>query len=152
MKPIYAACFMLLISHSTFADVVSKSYWGDKAIGSHDTVSYHTPNAREHHLAVKGVKKHSVSYQGANWYFASQTSADKFAADPAKYKPRYNGFCANALSLGEGLITTDGQVWEFFGEQLHLFYAERGRQRWINGDWKSYQDDANAAWQNLKNG
>lgn len=152
MKPLFTACFILLVSSSALADVVSKSYWGDEAIGSHDSVGYHTAKAREDHQAIKGVKKYSVSYLGANWYFASQSSADKFSADPAKYTPRYNGFCANALSLGEGLIATDGQVWEFFGDQLHLFYAERGRQRWLKGDWKRYQKEANNAWSQLKNG
>ena len=50
------------------------------------------------------------------------------------------------MSLGEGLITTDGTVWEFFGEQLFLFYAEAGRQRWLKGDWKAYQSQADTAW------
>jgi hypothetical protein len=36
---------------------------------------------------------------------------------------------------------------EFFGDRLHLFYAERGRQRWLNGDWRAYQRDADAAWE-----
>ncbi|WP_255855055.1 hypothetical protein [Marinobacterium rhizophilum] len=71
---------------------------------------------------------------------------------PQRYLPAYHGHCANALSLGEGLIATDGRVWEFFGDQLHLFYAERGRQRWLNGDWKAYKADADQAWSNLKTG
>ena len=60
--------------------------------------------------------------------------------------PEYNGFCSNALALGEGLIRTDGSVWEFFGDKLHLFYAERGRQRWLDGDWKAYNREAAKAW------
>jgi len=55
-----------------------------------------------------------------------------------------------ALSLGEGLIKTDGTVWEFFGGNLHLFYAERGRQRWLNGDWEAYKVQADKAWAELK--
>ncbi|WP_205472872.1 hypothetical protein [Agarivorans sp. Alg241-V36] len=74
-------------------------------------------------------------------------AADKFAAKPEAYQPKYNGFCANALSLGEGLIATDGQVWEFFDNQLHLFFAEKGRKRWLEGDWKAYQQQADLAWQ-----
>lgn len=93
-----------------------------------------------------GNETHTVIWQGAEWRFASQVSADKFAENPTKFAPRYNGHCANALSLGEGLIPTSGKVWEFFGDRLHLFYAERGRQRWLNGDWKTYQITADAAW------
>ena len=137
---------------AVFAEVVSKSYWGKDAIDNHDTVAYHDLMVREEHQEVKGNKAFVVKYKIANWYFASQQSADKFASAPQKYEPRYNGFCANALSLGEGLIPISGKVREFFGDQLHLFYAERGRQRWMKGEWQSSQKQANSAWQALRNG
>lgn len=63
--------------------------------------------------------------------------------------PQYNGHCSNGLSLDEGLIRTDGSVWEFFGDKLHLFYAERGRQRWLTGDWQAYRRQADKAWQDI---
>ncbi|MGB1239481.1 MAG: YHS domain-containing (seleno)protein [Pseudomonadales bacterium] len=149
-KSLIFAVLLSCASSISTAEVVSKSYWGDKAIGGHDTTAYYDAAVQRSHREVAGSKRYSVQWQGANWYFASQTSADKFAASPERYKPQYNGFCANALSLGEGLIPTDGTVWEFFGDQLHLFYAERGRERWLNGDWKRYQKEANTAWQQLK--
>ena len=152
MKKILLGMVILAFTSSSWAEVVSKSFFGDKAIGSHDTVAYHDESVREQHKEVLGSNKFIVEYSGANWYFASQSSADKFKADPAKYKPLYNGHCANALSLGEGLIPTDGEIWEFFGEELHLFYAEPGRQRWLNGDWKSYRKAADKAWLQLKDG
>ncbi len=152
MKVIISALLFCVFSSSLYAEAVSKSYWGDKAIGSHDTVAYHSSHAKTEHKEVIGDERFAVKYLGANWYFASQASADKFKENPAKYKPLYNGHCANALSLGEGLIATNGKVWEFFGDELHLFYADRGRQRWLDGDWKSYRKQADAAWQKLKNG
>ena len=129
------------------AEPVSTSFFGNTAIGGQDTVSYHAPALRQSHRVLEGDSRFEVSYLGANWRFASIESADRFAADPAKYIPRYNGFCANALSLGEGLVKTDGTVWEFFGDQLYLFYGESGRQRWLTGDWQSYRSQADAAWQ-----
>lgn len=152
MKTFISALALSLASTIASAEAVSKSYWGDKAIGAHDTVAYHSASAKKNHQGVIGSKKYVVKYLDANWYFATQASADKFKADPDKYKPLYNGHCANALSLGEGLIPTDGQVWEFFGDELHLFYAERGRQRWLNGDWQSYRQQADTAWAKLKDG
>ena len=131
------------------AEPVSTGYWGKVAIGEQDTVAYHSPAVQQNHQALRGSERYRVSWQGADWYFASPASADKFRADPERYRPQYNGHCSNALSLGEGLIATDGTVWEFFGDQLHLFYAERGRQRWLNGDWKSYRSQAGAAWDRL---
>ena len=126
---------------------VSTSYWGNVALGGHDVVAYYQEDAKQTRLVAKGNDAYSVEWQGVSWQFASQASADKFAKDPSQYVPRYNGYCANALSLGEGLITTSGKVWEFFGDELHLFYAERGRQRWLNGDWKYYQTLADQAWE-----
>ena len=72
-----------------------------------------------------------------------------FAADPDRYSPTYNGHCANALSLGEGLIRTDGTHWEIFDDRLYLFFAARGRDRWTDGNWKTYKAEADAAWQAL---
>jgi len=150
-KSLFAAA-MLSITANSWAEAVSKSHWGDKAIGSHDTVAYHDEKVMTTHQEVKGNERFIVKYSGANWYFASQTSADKFKQNPEKYKPVFNGYCANALSLGEGLINTDGSVWEFFDDQLHLFYAERGRQRWLQGDWQNYRQQADKAWLALKDG
>ncbi|GLS92395.1 hypothetical protein GCM10007916_34660 [Psychromonas marina] len=138
---------MLLISSVAFADEpVSKSYFGSVAISGVDTIAYHQLKGKKDNQAMMGNSRYSVEWKGANWYFVSQQSAEKFAADPARYQPNYNGFCANALSLGEGLIKTDGSVWAFFDDQLFLFYSEAGRQRWLKGDWKSYNRQAKKAW------
>lgn len=142
---------LVMSSQLSLAEAVSKSYWGSVAIGGMDTVAYHQRTNRANHTEVQGQKIYVVKWKDANWHFATQASADKFAANPEKYRPEYNGHCANALSLGEGLIPTDGSVWEFFGDELHLFYAERGRQRWLKGDWKTYKQQANQAWTKLKN-
>lgn len=126
---------------------VSASGAGPTAIGGHDTVSYHLPAVRQSHRVLAGDARFVVMYLGARWQFASRESAERFAAEPARYVPQYNGFCANALALGEGLIRTEGTVWEFFGDRLYLFFAERGRQRWLTGDWQSYRSQADVAWQ-----
>jgi len=149
VEKIVTVLLLSLLSLFTQAEPVSKSYWGDKAIGSHDTVAYHQAAVRETHSEVIGSKGFTVKYKGANWFFATKSSADKFTKDPEKYIPLYNGFCANALSLGEGLIPTSGKIWEFFGDELHLFYAERGRQRWLKGNWQQYQKVADQAWHTL---
>lgn len=148
-----AIIFMAItVPIASATEVVSKSFWGDKAIGGHDTVAYHDDEVRENHSEVTGKKTFIVEYGGANWYFANQASADKFAQDPDKYRPLYNGHCANALSLEQGLVPTSGKIWEFFGDELYLFYAEPGRQRWLKGDWQSYRKAADQAWAKLKNG
>jgi len=131
------------------AEPVSKSRFKGVAIGGHDSVAYHSLVRDPQDKALKGVKKFVVKYKGAKWNFADQESADKFAAEPEKFSPAYNGHCANALSLGEGLVRTDGTHWEILGDQLYLFYAPRGRTRWLDGNWETYKVDADAAWDKL---
>ena len=65
--------------------------------------------------------------------------------DPERYAPACNGHCANALSLGEGLIKTDGTHWQIFEDQLYTFYATRGRDRWFAGDFKENKKEADKA-------
>lgn len=150
MKNILIIFIALTVSNSVLAsEPVSKSFWGDVAIEGVDTTAYHLAEVQKKHKEITGKSEFSVKWKEAIWHFASQQSADRFASDPERYRPVYNGFCSNGLSLGEGLVKTDGTVWEFFGDQLHLFYAEKGRQRWLKGDWKAYRQDANKAWAEL---
>lgn len=131
------------------AEPVSKSRFSGVAIGGHDSVEYHQIERDPQDSAVEGAKTYTVEYKGAKWRFASKESSELFAANPDKYSPSYNGHCANALSLGEGLIRTDGTHWEIFDDKLYLFYAARGRDRWTDGSWKTYKVDADAAWKRL---
>ncbi len=131
------------------AEPVSKSKLGGVAIGGKDTVAYHSLNQSPQQSALTGKKKFIVKHKGAKWRFADKASADKFAADPDKYSPAYNGHCANALSLDKGLLRTDGTHWEIYGDKLYLFYAAKGRTRWNDGNWQSYKVDADAAWAKL---
>ena len=128
---------------------VSKSWVGGVAIDSHDTVAYHHPDAITQHVATKGKGSFEVEWKGATWRFSTEENRDAFVANPEKYSPAYNGHCANALSLGEGLIRTDGTHWEIFGDQLYLFYASRGRDRWTGGDYTIYKAQADKAWQEI---
>ncbi len=141
-----AVLAFVLLSPAFGAEPVSTGFWGGPAIDGKDTVSYRSSDARASHTASVGDKRHEVQYLGATWRFASKESAERFAANPVAYVPLYNGHCANALSMGEGLVRTDGAVWDFFGDKLYLFYAEGGRQRWLKGDWSTYKKQADAAW------
>lgn len=142
-------CASLALGSVRAAEPVSKSRLGGVAIGGHDPAAYHALPRDPQAAAVEGEKAHAVEYKGATWRFASADSAERFAADPERYAPTYNGHCANALSLGEGLVRTDGTHWEIFGDELFLFYAGRGRERWLDGNWERYREEADAAWAEL---
>jgi len=141
---------MILLGFPAFAaEPVSKSRFGSVAIGGHDSVAYHSLETAPQASALEGKKSFTVKYKGAKWRFLSQESADLFAANPEKYQPAYNGHCANALSLGKGLVRTDGTHWEILGDQLYLFYAAAGRERWTDGNWETYKVDSDKAWAKL---
>ncbi|WP_320823043.1 YHS domain-containing (seleno)protein [Reinekea sp.] len=128
---------------------VSKSFFNGVAIGGQDTVAYFSPASRQSGQSVEGDKSFASQWLGAIWYFANAADRDKFAANPAAYTPEFNGHCANALSLGEGLIKTNGQTWQFFGDQLFLFYAPRGLTRWQDGNVEAYLATARQNWLRL---
>ena len=140
---------LLLQSIAFAAEPISKHKKTDVTIGGHDTVAYHDDKNVAKNKATKGEKDLTVEWMGAVWQFTNEQNRDAFLADPDRYRPAYGGHCANALSLGEGLIKTDGKTWEIFEDQLYVFYAPRGRKRWNNGNWAGYKADADNAWQEI---
>lgn len=111
--------------------------WSSK----HDVTAYSEKGLRE-----KGKLTFQVNWQGVGWVFASQAQRDLSAQNPEKYTPAYNGFCSNALVQGEGLIRTSEEVWHIFEGQLHMFFADRSRQAWLNGDYKTLKPKTDKAW------
>jgi len=151
VKTLFAFVFMLTAIQLYAAEPIAKSRLGGIAIGGHDTVAYHALPAEPHEKAVSGNKAYTVKWKGAKWRFASEESAARFRAEPEKYSPAFNGHCANALSLGKGLLKTDGTHWEIFGNQLYLFYAAKGRNRWTAANnVQAYIEAAEEAWSKLK--
>ena len=141
---------LMIISFNLRAtEPVSKNFLTGLAIGGHDSVAYHRPDSIASNKAIQGNKTWKAEWKGASWLFSSKTDRDLFAANPEKYSPAYNGFCANALSLDEGLFKTDGRHWQIFGNRLYSFYAARGRQRWLAGDYEEYKAVADAAWEKI---
>ena len=141
---------LLIVAFNLNADEpVSKSFLTGIAIGGHDSVAYHRIGNAEPHQAIEGNQTWKAEWKGADWLFSSKTDRDLFAANPERYSPAYNGFCANALSLGEGLISTDGSHWQIFGDRLYTFYAARGRERWLAGNFEAYKLIADKAWKGL---
>ena len=49
---------------------------------------------------VKGNPAFERTYQGATYLFASSVDKADFDKDPAKYAPRYGGFCSYGVTVG----------------------------------------------------
>ncbi len=111
-----------------------------------DTVALSTLNA-----VARGDAAHAVVHDGVAYYFASETTAETFAADPAAYMPQYGGFCAFAVALGKKLDgdpryadIVDGELFLFVNEEFFAKYKENREEtlRKAKEVWPSIQHKA----------
>ena len=51
--------------------------------------------------AVKGDKQFAAEHNGKTYYFVSEETKALFVANPDKYLPAYDGYCAYGMSLGK---------------------------------------------------
>ncbi|MGC8916768.1 MAG: YHS domain-containing (seleno)protein [Thermoanaerobaculum sp.] len=53
--------------------------------------------------AVEGKPELATEFQGQTFYLANADVKKMFEAEPAKYVPAYNGYCATAMAQGKKL-------------------------------------------------
>jgi YHS domain-containing protein len=94
------------------------------AIRGYDPVAYFTDNK-----PVKGSPAHKADYAGSVFHFASQANRDAFAANPAKYAPQYNGFCAFGTAGGYK-AAIDPAAFTVVNDKLYLNYNQDVRKKW----------------------
>lgn len=94
------------------------------AIEGHDPVAYFTEDR-----AVRGDADFTADYKGAKYRFVSAANRDAFKANPAKYAPKYGGFCAYAVSQGY-TAPIDPAAFSVVNGSLYLNYSKRVRKIW----------------------
>lgn len=67
----------------------------DVVLGGYDLVAYFDDKS-----ATKGSGEHAVKYGGNIYYFANEEHQEMFITNPAKYLPRFGGFCPVNLRQG----------------------------------------------------
>ena len=97
---------------------------------------------------AEGNAAYTVKHDGAAYYFASQASADLFAANPEGYLPQYGGFCAYAVALGRKFDgdprfadVVDGKLYLFVNDEIFQTYKKNP---------KKYIRDAEKMWPKIK--
>lgn len=98
---------------------------GGAAIRGYDPVAYHLEKA-----PVKGERRFRYEWKGHEWRFKSVENRDRFIADPEKYAPQFNGFCAWAASQGY-LASTVPEAWTIRDGKLYLNYSLSVRSTWL---------------------
>ena len=114
------------------------------ALSGYDPVSYFTPGRPE-----KGNDAFWFAYDDAIYYFKSAEHRATFAADPERYAPQYDGFCAAGLSKGVK-HEADPEAWAIVNGKLYVVeLKERIAEFKQHPD--SFIDKANANWPRLRN-
>jgi len=135
--PNFPALFNVLFVSICVAQLVyiKNTEAGDVAIDGYDTVAYFTLKK-----ATKGNDQYIYQWKGRTWRFSSSRHREMFIANPEKYAPQFNGFCANGLSDGHA-VAANPQNWRIIDGKLYLFFSEYGRDQWT-GDVKPLIENA----------
>jgi hypothetical protein len=112
------------------------------AIGGYDPVSYFADAQPQ-----KGSEAFWFAFDDAVYLFTSDEHRAQFVADPERYAPQYNGFCAGAIGKGYK-VEPDPEAWAILNGKLYLFqYKDRVPS--FKQD-TAFIDKANSNWPALK--
>jgi YHS domain-containing protein len=109
------------------------------ALKGYDPVSYFTDGKPE-----KGSAEFSFAFDDTTYWFKSAEHKAKFAAEPERYAPQFDGYCAMQLSRGikaeadpEFWAITNGKLYVFAGkpalpkfQQAPAAVAEKAGEHW----------------------
>ena len=108
-----------------------------------DLVSYHQETG-----PVRGSGYHVAHYEDVAYLFANEANKTAFEANPEKYLPAYNGFCAYGVAVGKK-FHTDPTVYEIVNGRLYLNLDNGIQEEWskdipgniakADKNWKSLQ-------------
>jgi hypothetical protein len=132
---------LLAASVATAAEDVNKDA-DNVAIKGYDTVSYFTEGK-----PIPGSPQYEHVWHDARWRFSSAENRDLFAREPERYAPRYGGFCAGAMTVGQK-VTIDPEAWVIIDGMLYLSYAKRFISEFAQNAGKNIPK-ANANWQRV---
>jgi YHS domain-containing protein len=90
------------------------------ALDGYDPVSYFTAGSPE-----KGSDAFIATYDDATYWFKSDEHRALFVADPDRYAPQFNGFCAINISRGKK-YEADPEAWVIADGKLYVFAAKEG--------------------------
>jgi hypothetical protein len=138
---IFVFVALLLAGFAHAADPVFVTEQG--AIRGYDTVAYHLEGK-----PVQGRPEFTFTWNGAEWRFASAANRDAFARDPARWAPKYGGYCAYGTSRGYK-VSTDPAAFAIENGVLYLNYNVPVQRTW-NQDRAGYVRIADENWIELE--
>ena len=113
------------------------------AAQGYDVVSYQTEKA-----PLKGEGFFVAQYKGALYEFANETNKKTFLANPDKYVPAYNGYCAYGVAEGKKFIGNP-QIYKVVDGKLYLNLSMGIRDTWSQ-DIPGYIEKAEQNWNKIE--
>lgn len=137
---------VLLVATGTLAAGPTANLKDGVILEGRDPVSYFQGGK-----PAKGDPKISVEENGVKYLFASEANKKEFQANPAKYRPAYEGWCATAVAGGYK-FGIDPESYQITDGRLFLFYKGwRGdaKKDWLK-DEKENLKKAEANWPKVR--
>lgn len=113
------------------------------ALSGYDPVAYFTEGR-----PVKGNAAHVFSYGPATYHFASEKNRATFAANPARYAPKYGGYCAYGMARGYK-APIDPAAFTIVRGSLYMNYSQSVQRTWRK-DIHGYVERADHNWPSVK--
>jgi YHS domain-containing protein len=112
------------------------------ALKGYDPVAYFTEQR-----PMKGDAQYQYAWDGATYRFASAKHLELFKADPDRYLPQYNNWCAASVAKG---VKVQGhpEHWLVVDGRLYLFGGPAGPNL-MRTDPKAMQSLAEKNWHNV---
>jgi len=125
MKKQILILFVAFVSLTSFAQTVKHiNLKNNVAIQGYDPVGYFESNK-----ALQGSKEIKSEYNGAIYYFSSESNKALFLKNPAQYEPQFGGFCAYGMSEGyEAPIQPE--AFTIVDNKLFLNYNLKVKEMW----------------------
>lgn len=113
------------------------------AIQGYDPVAYFKQGK-----AVKGKKEITAEFNGAIYYFSSESNKALFLKNPLQYEPQFGGFCAYGVSEGhESPIKPE--AFTIVDNKLYLNYNLKVKEIWSK-DRAARIEKATINWQKIQ--
>ena len=113
------------------------------ALSGYDPVAYFTDGRPE-----KGSNAFWFAFDDAVYLFRSAEHRAMFAADPERYAPQYDGFCAAGVSKGYK-VEPDPEAWVIANGKLYVLMLKE-RVPDFKRDTAAFVDKADANWPALR--
>ena len=116
------------------------------ALGGFDPVAYFPEGGGK---PAKGFVQRDLKHDGVTYRFASDANRDRFRANPEKYIPAYNGWCAWAMAELNARVDVEPTTYEVYKGKLYVFYDHQDlntRAMWLKNPGAMVKK-ADANWQ-----